>query len=501
MHVHQGISSLQLAFLKPANLTIGQKGWILVAIPLGFEILITASLWFMFVQAEDKAVQLSQSREIILKLGHVSSSLLDASSSMLMFAYTARPGLVETSRDAEASAIRAMDSLMQLAQTNNRDIAQYRLLRNSLDGAIGLLRSYEQKDENVGMLTNVGGLRQKLQGVHKNFKQIVQQISDVEKNNESKISDDDRRLKATIQILLFAFVGASIIISALLARFFYSNIATRLNKIEENSRRIGYRAELPAPLQGDDELARLDKSLHQASKDLSAAEAKKQLMVAMLSHDLRSPLLSLQGTLALLLAGTCGVIPDKAQTRVEKAERILERLIAMITDFLDLEKFSASDAAVSLQLTPVVVQRIFDEAKTSVETLASERQIEITLTGGDTRLSADLNLMIRLLTNLLSNAIKFSPSKSTITVDAGDDGNEVHITVTDQGSGIEASALDQLFEPFFQTRSGAEKDNSSGLGLAVCREIARRHQGEITVRSKLGVGTAFRITLPKTQTR
>ncbi|MBI2812584.1 MAG: hypothetical protein HYX67_17400, partial [Candidatus Melainabacteria bacterium] len=106
---------MQLAQFKPANLTIGQKGWILIAIPLGFEILITASLWFMFQQAEHKAVQLSHSRDIILKLGHLSSSLLEASGSMLTYAYTNRAGLVEASRLSEDSCLRSMNILMQLA--------------------------------------------------------------------------------------------------------------------------------------------------------------------------------------------------------------------------------------------------------------------------------------------------------------------------------------------------------------------------------------------------
>lgn len=487
---------MQLAQFKPANLTIGQKGWILIAIPLGFEILITASLWFMFQQAEHKAVQLSHSRDIILKLGHLSSSLLEASGSMLTFAYTNRAGLVEASRRSEDSCLRSMDILMQLAHENNRDISEYTKLKTAVDGAIQLLRKYEQKDDSVGMLAHVGALRQELQVVHQNFKTIVQHISDVERQIELQENDADQQLKVNIQALLLCFVIASIIISALLARFFFSNIASRLNKIEENSRRIGFRAELPAPLMGDDELAKLDRSLHQAADDLAAAESKKQLMIAMISHDLRSPLLSLQGTLALLLAGSCGVIPDKAQTRVQKAERSLERLIAMITDFLDLEKFSASDAVLNLQLTQTNLRKIFDESNLAVEGLAHERSIEIVCTGGETELVVDLNLMIRLLTNLLSNAIKFSQPNSRVEVNAGYEPDGAFITVTDQGAGIEAKSLDRLFEPFFQTKEGADKDNSSGLGLAVCREIARKHQGEITVRSKIGVGTVFRVTIP-----
>ncbi|MBS1957674.1 MAG: HAMP domain-containing histidine kinase [Cyanobacteria bacterium SZAS-4] len=487
---------MQLAQFKPANLTIGQKGWILIAIPLGFEILITASLWFMFQQAENKAVQLSHSRDIILKLGHLSSSLLEASGSMLTFAYTSRPGLVQASRVSEDSCLKSMDILMKLAQENDRDIGEYTKLKQAVDGAIQLLRKYEQKDDNVGMLANVGALRQQLQEVHKNFKAIVQHISDIERQIELQENDADQQLKANIQALLLCFVIASVIISALLARFFSSNIASRLNKIEENSRRIGFRAELPEPLLGDDELAKLDRSLHQASDDLAAAESKKQLMIAMISHDLRSPLLSLQGTLALLLAGSCGVIPEKAQTRVQKAERSLERLIAMITDFLDLEKFSASDAVLNLQLTQTNLQKIFDESNLAVESLANDRSIEIICTGGETEFICDLNLMIRLLTNLLSNAIKFSEPNSKVEVGSGYEKDGAFITVTDHGAGIDAKSIDSLFEPFFQTKEGASKDNSSGLGLAVCREIARKHQGEITVRSKIGVGTVFRIIIP-----
>ncbi len=489
---------MQLAKLKPANLTIGQKGWILIAIPLGFEILIAASLWFMFLQAEHKAVQLSHSRDIILRLGHLSSSLLEASGNMLTFAYSNRPGLVEASHKAEDSCVRTMSSLIQIAHENNRDVDEYESLEKQVNAAIQLLRSYEHRDENVGMLANVGELRKRLEIVHRDFKEKVQHISDVEKQIELQENDADQQLKANIQYLLLAFVIASIGISAVLARFFFSNIASRLSRIEENSRRIGFRVELQPALSGDDELARLDHSLHQAAHDLATAEAKKQLMVAMISHDLRSPLLSLQGTLALLLAGSCGEIPEKAQHRVEKAERSLERLISMITDFLDLEKFSASDTVLHLQLTTVKMQKLFDESKLAVENLAGERSIEIVCTGEEIELTVDLNLMIRLMINLLSNAIKFSPPNSKIEVAAGLEPTEAFITVTDHGTGIEPKALDTLFEPFVQAKEGAAKGNSSGLGLAVCREIARKHQGEITVRSKVGVGTVFRVSIPRT---
>ncbi len=485
-----------LPIIKPANLTIGQKGWILIAIPLGFEILITASLWFMFVQADHKAVQLSHSRDIILKLGHLSSSLLEASGSMLTFAYSNKPGLVASSRRSEQTCVETLDELMHLATTNGRETSEYVQLADSVKGAIRLLQKYEYRDDSVSMLAHVGRLRQELQGVHQNFKAIVEHISDVEKQIESKENDADQRLKSNIQLLLIFFVIASIVISALLARFFFSNIAARLSKIEENSRRVGFRSKLPPALIGDDELAKLDRSLHQAADDLAASEMKKQLIIAMISHDLRSPLLSLQGTLALLLAGSCGVIPDKAKTRVEKAERSLERLISMITDFLDLEKFSASDAVVSLNVTKTNFQRIIDESLQSVETLADESSVKIVCTGGDTALNVDSNLMIRLFSNLLSNAIKFSPPNSTIEVHAAPEANGVFMTVTDHGSGIDSDSVDRLFEPFFQTKEGASKENSSGLGLAVCREIARRHKGEVTVRSKLGVGTELRVSIP-----
>jgi len=149
-----------------------------------------------------------------------------------------------------------------------------------------------------------------------------------------------------------------------------------------------------------------------------------------------------------------------------------------------------------LQLAPIKMQKLFDESTLSVETLAQERSIEIVCSGGETDLTVDLNLMIRLLTNLLSNAIKFSAPNSKIEVAAGHETGGSFITVTDHGSGIDAKSLDSLFEPFFQTKEGVKKENSSGLGLAVCREIARKHQGEITVRSKIGVGTVFRITIP-----
>jgi signal transduction histidine kinase len=482
--------------VNPANLTIGQKGWILITIPLVFEIVIASSLWLLFIQADHKAVQLSYSRDIILNLGNLSALLLEAGGSMLTYAYTSKPSLVAASRHSEEECTKALNNLLRVANLAGRDAGEYSQLKNTITGAIRSLQKYESSDQSVGMLSRVNSLRKELQVVHQNLKIIIDHLSEIEKQIERKETEADKQLKSKIQFLLIFFIAASVVLSALLARFFFSNIALRISKIEENSRRVGFRDELPPALTGDDELARLDRTLHQAANDLAASERKKQMMVAMISHDLRSPLLSLQGTLALLLAGACGVMPEKAQTRLEKAEKSLERLIAMITDFLDLEKFSASDAVISLNLTDTKFQKLFDETMLSVEMLAEESSVKIICSGGEVTFAIDMNLMVRLFSNLLSNAIKFSPHNSTIEVHAQNDSSGVFITVTDHGCGIDSNSLDFLFEPFFQTREGSRQENSSGLGLAVCREIARRHKGEITVRSKVGVGTEFRVSIP-----
>jgi PAS domain S-box-containing protein len=231
------------------------------------------------------------------------------------------------------------------------------------------------------------------------------------------------------------------------------------------------------------------------------AERLKQEVIAMVSHDLRTPLSSLGVALALLPTGALGELNEKGHSVVEKTERTVQRLIGMINDLLEVEKLEFG--GFPLDKAEATVQVLAGEALEMVANEAESKHIQLKCNCGDLAVSVDRDRMRRVLVNLLGNAIKFSPRQSTIEITARTLTTEeslmpaVELRVTDHGPGIPEDKLSIVFDKFRQTGRGDEGEKAgSGLGLAICKAIVEAHGGKIGVESKVGEGSSFWFRLP-----
>lgn len=227
-------------------------------------------------------------------------------------------------------------------------------------------------------------------------------------------------------------------------------------------------------------------------------ERLKQEFVSMMSHDLRTPLMSIQASLSLLSAGASGELPASAKRNVLDAERNISYIISLINSLIDVERMDS--ARLQVYLAPTELLPLLEAAVQAVRSLAANKGIalECSKVDPDVEVNADGDRIIQVLINLVSNAIKFSSRDTTIKLVAmfNGDGN-VEIQVSDQGRGIPASDIDSVFERFKQVKtSDATKHKGSGLGLAICKSIVEAHGGKIGVRSVEGEGTTFWFTLP-----
>jgi PAS domain S-box-containing protein len=224
-------------------------------------------------------------------------------------------------------------------------------------------------------------------------------------------------------------------------------------------------------------------------------ERMRQDVVAMVSHDLRAPLTNLTVLLNLLELGTLGQLNERGLKNVEKAQYQITRLVSMISDLLDMEKFEAGafELNYGLASSAEFIQRSVD----AVQSQAEQRHIVIVAEGEDVDVWCDQERVVRTLVNLLHNAIKFSQDESRIVVKCEPSDGGVRISVADQGKGIPRDRLEAIFERFKQVKGddGGEQP-SSGLGLAICKAIVEAHHGQIAVDSELGKGSTFWFTLP-----
>jgi PAS domain S-box-containing protein len=235
--------------------------------------------------------------------------------------------------------------------------------------------------------------------------------------------------------------------------------------------------------------------LEQANDELRAATMAKDQFLAMMSHELRTPINAIIGYSDLLDIGVHGGLNDNQRAMVTRIVETSRHLLGLINDVLDLTKIGAGRLDVHLDVVPV--RPIVLRAVNQVTPLAESKGLEVGVRGNSaTRVLADETRLSQILINLASNAVKFT-EHGGIELEYGEAEGRVTIHVRDTGPGIPEHELDRVFEEFHQVDAGhARSAGGTGLGLAIARRLARLMGGDLTVSSKVGVGSDFAIDLP-----
>jgi PAS domain S-box-containing protein len=225
------------------------------------------------------------------------------------------------------------------------------------------------------------------------------------------------------------------------------------------------------------------------------AERFKQQLTAVVSHDLRTPLTSMQGALTLLTMGALGELPERAAEKVKMLDSEIMRLIAITNDLLEME--SLTSGKLDLHMRDTQMSDLLERSKNAVETFAEQHGVKIEIPSTDISLVTDADRLVRVFVNLLSNAVKFSPPGETVAVDVSKSSDFVEISVIDHGRGIPEGYHEIIFERFKQVEDAdAKEKGGSGLGLAICKSIIEQLGGSIGVESTLGKGSRFWFRLP-----
>ena len=225
-------------------------------------------------------------------------------------------------------------------------------------------------------------------------------------------------------------------------------------------------------------------------------EQVKREFMAMVTHEVRTPISSVYGILALLESGALGQLSEKGMELTRGVKATCKRVLRLVSDLLDLEKIQAGKFA--LDRKKVSIQYALENSFDNVQPLTQERNISIVLPQTDLCCFADEDRLVQVLVNLLGNAIKYSPDNSRIVISIIEGETHVILTVSDQGRGIPEDKLAKIFGHYEQVDlADSKKMGGSGLGLAICKAIVLEHGGDIGVKSKLGEGSSFWFSMPK----
>jgi signal transduction histidine kinase len=226
----------------------------------------------------------------------------------------------------------------------------------------------------------------------------------------------------------------------------------------------------------------------------------KNQFLSHVSHELRTPLTCIHQYVTLLLDGLAGALAPEQIDHLRTVLKSVNQLHAMIRDLLEATRAEAGKLRVEPRC--IALGKLIEQAVAMMRPTAQSKQIGLEV-GMDQRIPlvhADPDRILEVLINLLDNAIKFTPADGAVTVKAHmqeTDASMVYISVCDTGRGISPEAKALIFERLYQDPDSIDSSRSGlGLGLFICRELIRLHQGTITVASEPGQGSAFTFTIP-----
>lgn len=231
------------------------------------------------------------------------------------------------------------------------------------------------------------------------------------------------------------------------------------------------------------------------------SERLKSQFVSMVSHELRTPLTSIKGYIDLLLDGESGELSTAQQELLRVVQRNGDRLLLLVSDLLEAARLEAGRLDVrsaSVDLVPIVNSVVVEM---QVQTRDRQQQVVVELPSVRPVVIGDPDRLHQILMNLVSNASKYSPQGTTIRITAERRGDEMAISVTDQGIGLSADDLHRVFDRFFRAKhSATQHTTGTGLGLYITRSLVELQGGSMSVDSELGVGSTFTFTVPTART-
>ncbi len=267
-----------------------------------------------------------------------------------------------------------------------------------------------------------------------------------------------------------------------------------MRTVSEGDLSYALRTEKSAPA----EFSRLSRSYRSMVQQLAELDKLKAEFVSVASHELKTPINVVTGYLQLLEEGVYGDLNPRQREICLLLETQSQSLARLVHQLLDVSRFEAGGGR--LETRSVDLDRFLTELENSFSVLAIQRNIEFEITRGSdlpTVVEWDEDRISEVIGNILSNAFKFTEKGGSVALSVYNVDGSISMEVRDTGAGIPRENLPHVFEKFYQAANQEGVSiKGTGLGLAIAREIVEAHKGTIGVKSTVGVGTTFFITLP-----
>jgi signal transduction histidine kinase len=290
---------------------------------------------------------------------------------------------------------------------------------------------------------------------------------------------------------LIAFV-----LAVLFAAWMGSWITAPLKKIEVASKAVAGGEFLQIPVEGPDEVKALAGSYNEMVQRVQSTQQSQRDFVANVSHELKTPLTSIQGFSQAIQDGTVN-----SEQALQKAAGIInteaDRMYRLVVDLLDLARFDAG--TINLDQSVLDLTKLLTHVTEQLIPQASRAQVHLKLdVESMPTCIGDNDRLAQVFTNLVDNAIKHTSPEGIVRVNAWSESGLARIQVMDSGDGIQKEHLPRIFERFYKIDKSRKKDGElgTGLGLAIAQQIVNAHDGWLSVESTVGVGSIFEVVIP-----
>ena len=304
-------------------------------------------------------------------------------------------------------------------------------------------------------------------------------------------------------------VGAALVFSLLAGLLIFALLTRRLRLLSrsmEAFRQQNFSAPVSYLIKRDktsDEIDRLSLTFCEMAAHIRAqmerlreTDSLRRELVANVSHDLRTPLASLNGYLETLILKDDSLSPAERREYLETASRHGERLTKLVFDLFELAKLDAHE--LKPEREPFPLTELIQDVTQKFQLRAQQAKVNLAIDDAPDIpfVDADIGMIERVLDNLIDNALQHTPAGGSIHLSLELRDSEITVKIKDTGEGISAEAIPHIFDRFYRKSSTASNANGAGLGLAISQRIIELHGGEISVSSILNKGAEFNFSLP-----
>lgn len=481
-----------------SSLSLLKKGLLLIAIPLICQVVFLSVLGFILVKENTEKTRARRAEAIV----SASTRLLDRyyAAGRSLFAYSAtKSPIFESNFNAAVTEIpkvvAALEELVKGNQHESELVARIKVIDQRVEGILVESKTSIDYGGPINVFLEKDQLDSEFQSLLLPLSTLVRELTEQE-DVATKHNEALDYWSNAVRTFIWIGVPLDILVSISLAFLVYRNTASRLKVLMDNSTRLALHEGLNPPLQGDDEIASVDRTFHATAKSLEQVNQVKRDFVNMISHDLRTPLSTVQLQIDLLLDTSSGSDP-RADNILTSASKQIERILGLANQLVDLEQVSIG--RYELKVAEIPLNRLICEARDSVKQLASKLGISIEVPETTIHVMADEYRLEQVLLNLLSNALKCSTRGSTITLAAEltDAGGMVKVDVIDEDQDIQPGSEESMFERSLLPRtSDSPKEKTKDLGLFISKSIIEAHGGTITAKRNDTKGATISFTLP-----